>query len=435
MPIDYGRLISKTWEVFSRNRVLWLLGLIVALTSGSYNTSFTNQMNGTDLQDFFDRYGGLLTTLGCVAIILAIVFSFLRAAGEAALIATTDHIERTHEQPPFAAAWGLGWPKMFPVWLFNLLFGIIIAVIILILLVPVFLVFGASLAAIISAADTNSDASAAGSAFGLGCLCLCVALIILIPLGLILSFVREYGVRAVVLENEGAFQAFGTGWRLFRANLGPSLVVFLITVVVGIIVSVVLAPVLLVIGIPMVAASGLNGGELSVPTLIFLGAILWIVGAIIGAFSTSLESVLWTLLYRNLRQMPGSELAPAGMVPPGGGTPYGAAPPYSAAGGPPPYNPAGSPPPYTPPSASPPPYTPPAGSPPPYTPPPSGSETTQYSTPPYTPPAASPPPYTPAEGTGTVQYGTPPPYTPPGETRPMPPPDDRARGPEGGSGT
>ncbi len=444
MPIDYGRLISRTWEVFSRNRVLWLLGLIIALTSGSFNTSFTNNMNGSNFQDFFDRYGGLLTTLGCVAIILAIVFSFVRAAGEAALIATTDHIERTHEQPSFSAAWGLGWPKMFSVWLFSLLYTILGAIIVLILLVPVFLVFGASIAAAVNSSNSNSDTSAAGGIIGLGCLCLCVAIIVLIPLALILGFIREYGIRAVVLENEGAFQAFGTGWRLFRANLGASIVVFLMTIVVGIIVSVVLAPVLLVVGIPMVAASGLGGGNLSVPTLLFLGVILWLLAAAIGAFSTSFQSVLWTLLYRNLRQMPGSELAPAGMMPPGGGSPYNT--PYGA----PPYNPAGAPPAYTPPAGSPPPYNP-AGSPPPYTPPAGGPP--PYSPPTSSPPAYSPPPYTPPAGTETERYGAPPPYTPPytpGETRPMgtPPPapggetgptgsmpDTRARGPEGGNET
>jgi hypothetical protein len=488
MPIDYGRLVSRTWEVFSRNRVLWLLGLIIALTSGGFNSQFnysTSSNNVTEIRDFFDQYGGLLLTLGCIALIVGIIFTFIRAAGEAALIAATDHIERTREQPSFSAAWGLGWPKMFPVWLFNLVFGILIAILFLIFLVPLFLLFGASIGAAISASSNGdtSGANAIGGALGLLCLCGCISLLILIPLSIILGLAREYGVRAVVLDNEGPVQAIGTGWQMVRANPGPSFVVFLITVAVGVIASVILAPVALFIGVPMMASLGINNGQFSLPTLLILGVLLWLISAAVGTFTTSFQSVLWTLLYRNRRQMPGSELAPAGMMPPGGGTPYGApygaAPPYTPTGSPPPYTPpAGSPPPYTPPAGSPPPYTPPpgsalpysppAGSPPPYTPPaespsaypppaesssaypPPAESSSAYTPPAYTPPAYTPPSYTPpAESSGTIQYGAPPPYTPPpGETRPIPPPppesergpsgplpDDRARGPEGGSGT
>jgi hypothetical protein len=443
MPIDYGRLVSRTWEVFSRNRVLWLLGLIIALTSGGVNTSFNySSNNSSEFQDFFQRYGGLLLGLGCVALIVGIIFTFIRAAGEAALIATTDHIERTHEQPSFAAAWGLGWPKMFPVWLFNLVYGILIVILILIFLVPIFVLFGASIGAIASSTGNggSGDNGAIGGAIGLLCVCGCIALLILIPISIILGLVREYGLRAVVLENEGAFQAISTGWRMVRANPGPSFVAFLITVAVGIIASVILAPVLAILGVPMITAMGFNNGQFSLPAVVFLGALLWLVSAAIGTFTTAFESVLWTLLYRNRRQMPGGELAPVGIMPPGGGAPYGAAPPYTPAGSPPAYTPpAGSPPPYIPPqgsappytpAGSPPPYTPPAASPPPYTPPPytppsEGSSTVQYGAPPpYTPPSegsdtaryGTPPPYTPpSEGSGTMQYGTPPPYTPPSE--------------------
>src|SRR5690349_9248806 len=112
MAIDYGRLISRTWEVFSRNRVLWLLGLIVALTAGNFSSQFnynTSSSSGSQVQEFLNQYGSVLIGLGCVAFIIGIIFSFLGAAGKAALVATTDHIERTKQQPTFSEAWGLGW--------------------------------------------------------------------------------------------------------------------------------------------------------------------------------------------------------------------------------------------------------------------------------------------------------------------------------------
>jgi hypothetical protein len=199
MAIDYGRLISRTWEVFSRNRVLWLLGLIVALTSGNFSTNFDyNNTSGSRVQEFLDQYGSVLLALGCGAFIIGIIFSFISAAGEAALVATTDHIERTKQQPSFAEAWGLGWPKMFPVWLFNLIFGIIALVIVLILLLPFFVLFGGSIMAAIGASSSNGGddaiASAVAGALGLGCICLCVALIILIPLTIALGIARDHEV-------------------------------------------------------------------------------------------------------------------------------------------------------------------------------------------------------------------------------------------------
>ena len=444
MPIDYGRLVSRTWEIFSRNRVLWILGLIAALASGSTSSLNFNQSTGSsssgDLPNFapfWEQWGGLVIGLGCGLIILAIVLSFVNAAAEAGMIATVDHIERTGEQPTFGAAWGMGTRKMLSLWLLNLVIGLIIFVIVLILIVPVIVLFAGTIAA---AVGSGGDDAAAG-AFLLACLCICGLVLVLIPLLIALNLIQLLAQRAVVLENQGVFEAIGTGRTILSANRGPTLVAWLIALVVGFIEGfaglIVLLPVSLIFILPAMGVlmdpTNITFDDFPWPLLLIGIVVLWVLTGLIGALFRALTSTLWTVYYRNRRQMPNSDLTPAGMLPPVGpggssyGSPYGPAPgsPYGAP--PPAYPPAqGAPPSYTPPPYTPPPATP--GSP--YSTP---QDTTNMG---YTPPP-----------TGGVQYGSPysSPTTPmpplgtppsgPADAPPSPPPDDRARGPEGGGGS
>jgi hypothetical protein len=446
MPIDYGRLVNRTWEIFSRNRVLWILGLIAALTSGGNSSSSFNFNQGTgtsggtlpDFNLFLEQWGGLIFCLACGLFILAIILTFVNAAAEAGMIATVDQIERTREQPAFGAAWSMGTRKMVPVWLVNLAIGLITLVLVLILFVPILLFF---VPVAVSSTGGGDEAVAGGILFA--CLCVCALVILLIPLIIALGLVQQLALRAVVLDNQGVFEAIGTGWRLLNEHRGPTLVTWLITLVVGFVEGfasvIVLLPVGLIFLLPAMGAlmnpEDFTFSDFPWPLLIIGIILLWLLAGLIGALFRAFTSTLWTLFYRNRRQMPGSELAPAGMLPPvgPGGAPYGG--PY----GPAPGGAYGTPPSYPPAQGAPPPYTPP-----PYTPPPADTTSMGYTPPPadttnmgYTPPPTGP---------GGVQYGSP--YSPP--TTPMPPlgappppvpgeppppaPDDRARGPEGDRG-
>lgn len=65
---------------------------------------------------------------------------------------------------------------------------------------------------------------------------ICVVLILALGLGIllaiVLSFFWMYALPAIVVGNQGAFEALGTSYRLVRANLAPSLTAFLGIVVV-----------------------------------------------------------------------------------------------------------------------------------------------------------------------------------------------------------
>ncbi len=72
----------------------------------------------------------------------------------------------------------------------------------------------------------------------------CSALIIAaglgLLLGLVLLFFFMYTLPAIVLGNQGVFEAMGTSWRLVRANLAPSIIAFLGIVVVAIVCGIIL---------------------------------------------------------------------------------------------------------------------------------------------------------------------------------------------------
>src|SRR3712207_9352302 len=133
--MDYGRYVTRVWEVFSRNRVLWWLGMVVALLSGVISmmsiglpfmligvfadAAFLPDEPSVDFATFLAQWGGFIGTVGCVTVILSFILSFVSAAGGAALVAATDHIERTGEKLTLGAAWRVGAPRQLPGWAFR----------------------------------------------------------------------------------------------------------------------------------------------------------------------------------------------------------------------------------------------------------------------------------------------------------------------------
>ena len=69
-------------------------------------------------------------------------------------------------------------------------------------------------------------------AVGIVCAVLVIALGLGIILAIVLSFFWMYALPAIVVGNQGTFEALGTSYRLVRQNVGPSLTAFLGIIVV-----------------------------------------------------------------------------------------------------------------------------------------------------------------------------------------------------------
>jgi hypothetical protein len=394
MPISIGNVLSRAFQIVTNNRVFWVLGLLLTLFTGTISFSvnrnpFTFASNPATLNEAV----GSSALFGCLTALLTILFFILRAAVEGGLIAAVDRTERG-APPTFQQAWRDGQAKMWPILGLNLILVALALVVVIIVVIAAFVVLGAAVASIFTTIDSSLQQPGAtpqispniGASMGLFVVCLCGLGLLLIPLAVVLGITVQLGERAIVLDNQSVGQAWGTGWRLMRANLGNVIVLLLAQFGVGILVAIVGAVIAIPVGALLLGMNLSSPGAVATLVGIVGGIFLWAVAGLIGALPGAWASSCWTLLYR------------AATVPVGGG---GAA----LYPGPLPQGPYPG-------------YGPPPG---PYGPPPNTGGYTvggQYPggyTPGQYPAPPQPPPYTPPP---------PPMYTPPGSVAPggAPPP-------------
>src|SRR5215211_7045368 len=214
MAIDVGAILSRAYQTVIKHRILWVMGFLVALA-----------------------------------------FFFLRAILDAGLIAAGDRC--TNDDPPtFAQTWKAGVAGMWPVIALNLLFA---AFVILLILAAILFIgataAGAAIAGLFS--GPAPEAIRAVSIVGSALFALLVLVLIGVPLAIILGVVTQVAQRAAVLDHQGIGQAWSTGWRVMRTNLGNVLVIlltqFLVNLLVGIITAAILIP---LVGGPVLALAG-----------------------------------------------------------------------------------------------------------------------------------------------------------------------------------
>jgi hypothetical protein len=314
MNIEYGNLLSKAWRITWNNKWLWLLGFLV---SSTLNTSFRFNTPSFDTQtpspsgprpqlppeverlvEQFQRpeVAGILITVACVILLLALVFFVLTTIARGGLIGGIRVADDTGKVG-LGEAWGIGlryfW-RMLGLEILQALPIIVVAI--------VFVIFFIFLSA---------------ATFGLGVLCLlpilCILVILFIPYGLIF-WLGSFGM---VLEDLGVIDSVKRGWEIFKTHPGPVLLVGVILFILLFIVGLVVLIPFVVIAIPAVLAfmgdpQHPNWGLLAGAglALLCLIPIIWVAN---GILTTWVYSV-WTLLYRQLSgavpQAPAAPQAP-----------------------------------------------------------------------------------------------------------------------------
>ena len=111
-----------------------------------------------------------------------------------------------------------------------------------------------------------------------------------------------------MLEDKSILDGFKRGWEVLTKNLGPILIIWLITVVIGIVAAIVIALPLLVVMVPLVIAfiANMNNPNFSyTPWLVAFVCIICAYTPIAWLFNgivmTYLQSV-WTLTYLRITQ-------------------------------------------------------------------------------------------------------------------------------------
>jgi hypothetical protein len=316
--MNYGELIKDAFRLTLRNRYLWFFGFFAGGTSaGGGNFSFpSGGPGGFDSNDFDDfgepgrgNFGGaapgfdpgqwifdhLALILAIVALLALIVLFFIVMSliSQGALTESVAAIDRG-ESRRFSSAFRAGVSNFWRVLGYYLLFILIALGFLLVIAVPLALLVAGVFV------GTESVGARVLTAVLVGLVGIALLIVVFIPL----SITGQFALREIVVRRERVVASVGSGYRLFRRNLGKSLLVWLIQLAVSIGVGIVLLIALLLVGFVL----ALPAIILAVAGYTTAAVVAGIVAALIllpilivaaGAFGTFGHS-FWTLAYLRL---------------------------------------------------------------------------------------------------------------------------------------
>lgn len=313
--MNYGDLIRDAIRITRHNRYLWFFGFFVGLgsgggggTGGGGGGDFDEQSSAeiasvstAALQQGPLDNLPLIVGLVVVALLIFLLFFALYVVSQGGLTESVAAIERGEERR-FSSTWRAGvsyfWRVLGQILLFvGIVLGLLAAV-------------GIPVALLVVGTFAATEAIAARALVAVVAALVVVALLVAVFIPL--AIVRQFARRELVVRGEGVLASVGSGYRLFRQNLGRSLLVWLIQLGVmlaaGIALIIALLIVGLVVALPAIAlgVAGYTTGAIVagvVAGLILLPLFVVAVG-ILGTFNHS----YWTLAYLRLA----AARAPAG---------------------------------------------------------------------------------------------------------------------------
>ena len=321
--MDYGKILKRAWEITWRWKILWILGFLAALGNGGGGGSSGGTSSYSGSGDEWGRWFGhtyyepeftagiiaAIVGIGCLALIIGIAIWVVSVIARGGLIAGVQQVEE-EGQTSFKSAWRAGARRFWSLFGISFLAAIPIFILVVVGIVVLIAMFAGS-----GFAFTESNVAGglgiAGSILCGGALC-CGLVIVTV----ILQQIRVYAERAAVLEELGWIDAFVRGWNVLKANLGHTIIFWLIFLAIGFALFVVVGVVLVATVAPFVAivANIDPGAWLAVP-ICFGGLIAIIVGSLISAVVETYTSATWTLAYREMVGMAGSPAEEPGEEP------------------------------------------------------------------------------------------------------------------------
>jgi hypothetical protein len=237
-------------------------------------------------------------SLICVIFLITI---FLTIIGKIGLIKGAAEADAGAEHLSFGDLWKSGLQYFWRILGLSLLIGSPILIFYLALVIGGLVVFLTYL----SGPRSNSFFSAASPALLAFIPVLCVLACVLFLFAIVIGFIATQAERAIVIENEGIISGLRRGWSVLTKNLGPILIIWLITVVISFAAGILISLPILIIVVPAIiafAASAFIGGGSNPSLTPILIAGLCIVAYIPvslvanGILTAYVESV-WTLTY------------------------------------------------------------------------------------------------------------------------------------------
>jgi hypothetical protein len=299
--MDIGRTLSRAWEITWRYKILWILGFLAALGEGtgglnsSYRFGSQDFQNGT-LPNFNmpALASGLIVGFACLAFIIGIALFVISTMARGGLIAAAAQVE-DDGNTTLGSAWAVGQRRFWTLFGIGVLMVLPILLIVLLAVIGIFMVAGG---AILSG---NRGENAAGPVIAGLFACICPLICVAVIAGIVLTVLRLFAERAAILEGLGWTAAVGRGWQVMRQNLGNTLILWIIFLVLGLIIGAIAAAISLPIVAPLAIFVGNNGlSNAALIPICGLGLIATLIAAIVGAILNTFTSATWTLAYRQM---------------------------------------------------------------------------------------------------------------------------------------
>ncbi len=324
--MSYSQLIKRAFEITRRYKVLWIFGILLALTSGggggggggwnggggrgnrgdSPFPGFPSEIPGLDRLGLdridWQAITGVIIACCCVLFILAIIAVIVNYVARTALYRSVDQIETAGAAPTWREGFRLGWSnRSFRLFLLDLIVGIPFGIIMLLLL-------GLGATPLLLLLVDSPAAKALGVAATIGLeLIVIVALVIA---GVLLGIFGQFWSREIALAGRGIGDALRMGYAAARSRLKEAAVMWLALLGIGLGFAVVF---LIIFVIVLVIAAAVGGGigllahtlTQSVGWAVALGlpfflVILIVPATFIQGLWMTFESTAWTLTYREI---------------------------------------------------------------------------------------------------------------------------------------
>jgi hypothetical protein len=326
--MDHLKILRRAWEITWRYRVLWVFGVILALTTSSWQMSSSSSSsssggNGGDyswgyqFEDLSpqaqDALIAAIIGLVCLVVFLVIVGVIARYVAEAALIRMVDDYEQTGRRRGVRQGFRLGWSRAtLRLFLIDLLLFLPVALGFIVLALF-------TLAPLLLWATDNPAAGAVGTVatVGLCFLTILLAIVAVVALTLLARFCR----RVCVLERLDVIESVRQGYAIVRRHLKDVGIMWLIMVGVDLAWAAAMVPVIILLvivgallgGVLALIAGGLTalaagGGAMPWIVAVVVGApiflaVLIVPLACLGGLVETFKSSTWTLTYRELRAL------------------------------------------------------------------------------------------------------------------------------------
>jgi hypothetical protein len=243
--MDYGKILTHSFEITIKHRALWLFGILVALFGGEGGASFGNLGNlGSRNADrgttgfipalpanFWQTAGVIILALLCLFLCLFLLSIIVRFVSRGALIGLVQELEANTTTPTVRRGFSIGGGRFWQLLGIGLTINLPLTFFTIALLLLAALPVLASVIAMINAGRTPEQV---GGALAGGILSsvalLCCAVIFLWVVGVVVRPFYEFFQRECVLQKRGVFDSIREGYRLVRANLGKITGLYLLVI-------------------------------------------------------------------------------------------------------------------------------------------------------------------------------------------------------------